>query len=785
MKNYPVFIAAGREFCTYEKHIPAPLFRKTYFFDKKPENAEITVSGLGFYRLFVNGKEITKGFLAPYISNSDDIVYFDKYDVTDILNEGKNVIGAILGNGMQNCPGGGVWDFHLAKFRSAPKLALRLTVDGEIHDTDDSWKCADSPIFFDDLRSGCFYDANKEIDNWCGIGFDDSAWKNAVFAEIPRGENRICEAEPIKIQREIKPVSITKNTLKYFKSDFDTRLSDSERTPLLNGIDYPTSDGDTGGYLYDFGVNSAGVYRLKIKGKKGQRVILQAIEFLNTDGTSQCRNFGVFYPTGYGQRDIYILKGDGEEEFIPSFTYHGCRYYHVSGITPEQATEDLLTYLEMNSDFADRGSFICSDDTINTLQEITIRSAKSNFYYFPTDCPHREKNGWTGDASYSAEYMLMNFAAERSFKEWQRNICKALDKNGALPGIVPTAGWGYHWGNGPAWDRIIVYLPYYTYIYRGDKEIIKESAHGILRYLDYLTNKVNENGLYEFGLGDWCPPGRSADSYLAPLELTDSIMVMSICEKAAYLFGEIGSTLQKRFAEEIYNQTRKNIRSQYINPVNMTVLGNCQTSQAMCIYYNVFDDGEKPDAFKRLLEFIEEKGGHCDCGYLGNRVIFHVLAMHGETELALNMITRPDYPSYTYPVLKFGSTTLWENYFDHEQASLNHHFFGDISNFFIKRIAGLEINPLRRNVNEFIIHPYFIERLDFAQAHYDMPAGRVEIRWERKDGNIEISLTAPENSKGKIILPKGYEFVSDNRNVSGTRMTLNGAKSGTYIAKNT
>ncbi|MBQ7957162.1 MAG: family 78 glycoside hydrolase catalytic domain [Clostridia bacterium] len=771
MTQYPKFIAAGRVPCSYEKHIPAPYLRKSYNLDKKSQKAEITVSGLGFYRLFVNGKEITKGYLAPYISNSDDIVYFDKYDVTDLLTEGENVIGAILGNGMQNCFGGGVWDFHIAKFRSAPKLALRLNIDGEIFDTDESWKCADSPIFFDDLRSGCFYDANKEIDGWCDKGFDDSSWKNAIFAEIPRGENRICEAEPIRVQREIKAVSIKENILKFQKNSCDTRLSDAEKTRLVNSVDYQTHFGDEEGYLYDFGVNTAGLFRLRIKGEKGQRVILQAIEYLNEDGTSQCDNVGSFYPTGYAQRDVYILKGDGEEEFIPSFTYHGCQYCFVTGITKEQATESLVTFLEMNSDFEDRGSFECSDKTINFLQEMAIRSAKSNFYYFPTDCPHREKNGWTGDASYSAEYMTMNFATEKSFREWERNICKALNYRGELPGVVPTAGWGYQWGNGPAWDRVIVYIPYYAYIYRGDKSLITESAHGILRYLDYLTTRRNENGLFEWGLGDWCPTGRGAGDYIVPLEMTDSIMVMSICEKAAYLFNEVGMSLQADFAKAIYNETRKNLREQYIDFSTMTAVGNCQSAQAMCIFYDVFENAEKPEAFRRLLEFIEEKDGHYDCGYLGNRVIFHVLAMHGETELALNMITRPDYPSYVYPVVKFGATALWENYFDYQQNSLNHHFFGDISNFFIKRIAGLEMNPLRRDVNEYYVHPYFAENLSFAKAHYDAVAGRVEVKWEKENEDIILTITAPENSKGKIILPKGYAFVSEKRNLDGTRVT--------------
>lgn len=771
MTEYPKFIAAGRVPCSYEKHIPAPYLRKTYNFDKKAEKAEITVSGLGFYRLFVNGKEITKGYLAPYISNSDDLVYFDKYDVTDLLSEGENVIGAILGNGMQNCFGGGVWDFHIAKFRSAPKLALRLNLDGEIFDTDESWKCAESPIFFDDLRSGCFYDANKEIDGWCNKGFDDSQWTNAIFAEIPRGECRICEAEPIRVQKEIKAVSIKENILKFQKNSCDERLSDAEKTRLVTSVDYQTHFGDEEGYLYDFGINTAGVFRLRIKGEKGQRVILQAIEYLNEDGTSQCDNVGSFYPTGYAQRDVYICKGEGEEEFIPSFTYHGCQYCFVTGVTKEQATDELVTFLEMNSDFEERGSFECSDKTINFLQEMAMRSAKSNFYYFPTDCPHREKNGWTGDASYSAEYMTMNFATEKSFAEWERNICKALNKRGELPGVVPTAGWGYQWGNGPAWDRVIVYVPYYTYIYRGDKEIIRESAHGILRYLDYLTTRRNENSLFEWGLGDWCPTGRGAGDYVSPLELTDSIMVMSICEKAAYLFGEVGMTLQQNFAKAIYDETRKNLREQYIDFSTMTAGGRCQTSQAMCIFYNVFEQAEKPEAIKRLLEFIEEKNGHYDCGYLGNRVIFHVLAQAGETELALNMITRPDYPSYVYPIVKFGATALWENYFDYQQNSLNHHFFGDISNFFIKRIAGLEINPLKRDVNEYHVHPYFVESLDFAKAHYDTVAGRVEVKWERDGEDIILYISAPETSKGKIILPKGYEFISEKRSLDRIHVT--------------
>ncbi len=772
MKPYPLFITAGKEMATYEKHVPAPFLRKKFSLKKSKKNYKTVVSGLGFYKLFVNGKEITKGFLAPYISNPDDMVYFDEYDITDLLNDGENVIGAILGNGMENCNGGAVWDFHIAKFRSAPKFALRIYEDDEILlDTDESWKCADSPIFFDDMRSGCFYDARNEIPHWADTDFDDSKWKNAIYAEIPRGECRICEAEPITVQQEIKPVKITKCILPYHKSNFDTRRSDAERELFLNNEpEHQTCKGDEEGYLFDFGVNTAGIWKLKVKGKKGQEIILQTVEYFAEDGNIQVNSFGCFYPTGYGQRDIYICKGEGEETFIPSFTYKGGRYCFVIGITEEQATESLLTYLELHSDFEERGGFECSDELTNKLQEITMRSAKSNFFYFPTDCPHREKNGWTGDAASSAEYMTMNFATEKSYTEWARNICKAVNDIGQLPGIVPTAGWGYHWGNGPAWDRIIVYLPYYTYIYRGDKRIAEESIHGIMRYLNYLTTKENENGLFAFGLGDWCPMNREAGDYVAPLELTDSVMVMSICEKASYLFGEMNMPLQKAFADGLYEKTRKNIREHLIDFNTMTAAGNCQTSQAICIFYNVFEKSEKKAAFEKLVKLIKEKDDHIDCGYLGCRVIFHVLAMNGEAELAYKMITRKDYPSFVYPIIKYGSTSLWEQYFDRENSSVNHHFFGDVSNFFIKRIAGLEINPLRRNENEYYVHPSFIETLDNAKAYYNAVAGKISVEWKREKDLIKIKIDAPENTKGTIYIPDGYEIKSENRGYNGLRI---------------
>lgn len=155
----------------------------------------------------------------------------------------------------------------------------------------------------------------------------------------------------------------------------------------------------------------------------------------------------------------------------------------------------------------ERGGFTCSDQTANRLQEMTRRSDLSNFFYFPNDCPHREKNGWAADAALSSEHMLLNLGVERCYREWLHNISRAMDANGALPGVIPTGGWGFFWGNGPAWDNVLFYLTYFTYRYRGDRTVITENAAAMMRYLHYIGTRIEEDGLIAFGLGDWCPVG--------------------------------------------------------------------------------------------------------------------------------------------------------------------------------------------------------------------------------------------------------------------------------------
>ncbi|MBQ9116306.1 MAG: family 78 glycoside hydrolase catalytic domain, partial [Clostridia bacterium] len=278
-KNY--FIKATEEYNTFEKNLPAYYFRRA-FNSETSVTVKVTVAVCGFYELFFNGERITRGFLSPYISNTDDLIYYDEYEIT--LRKGENVFGVLLGNGFQNNPGGYIWKFDEAAFRSAPMLALSVTREDEVllH-SGEGFRIAPSPIRSDDYRFGEYYDANYETDGWNRIGFDDSAWDTALPAVPPKGELRIADIAPIVKETEIEPVDII-----------------------------PCEDG---GYIYDFGISNAGVCSLCVSGEKGQKIELRHADSLK-DGDLNLAQ--IWFRRDQWERDsqivhrdTYICRGEG------------------------------------------------------------------------------------------------------------------------------------------------------------------------------------------------------------------------------------------------------------------------------------------------------------------------------------------------------------------------------------------------------------------------------------------------------------------------------------------
>ena len=294
--NFPQrFIHATARYSDIAAHVPAPYFRKTFHLDDEADTAQILICGLGFYRLFINGHDVTKGFLAPYISNPDDILYYDSYDIASLLRKGDNLIAVCLGNGFQNNPGGHIWAFDRAVFRASPQVAFAAEIRTKSGQTcqitsDETVRAADSPILFDDYRYGEYYDARREIPGWnTDPDFDDSSWSHATPAPNPRGECRICIADPIVVTCERQPVSVAE-------------LPD--------------------GFLYDFGINGAGVCRLRVEGSRGQEITLYHGEHL-IDGQLDRANISFPQKTAeekeYVQKSVYICSGEGIETHTPDF----------------------------------------------------------------------------------------------------------------------------------------------------------------------------------------------------------------------------------------------------------------------------------------------------------------------------------------------------------------------------------------------------------------------------------------------------------------------------------
>ncbi len=753
------YVSASTKYCELESWEPAPYIRKSFEVNFVPEKAELSVSTAGFYELFVNGKKITKGEMAPYINNPAQICYYDTYDVADLLVQGENVIGVILGNGFANqCID--AWDFSKAEFRAPLCVAMNLSVsDGENEffvETDESFKGHPSPVLFDMYRYGMHYDANREEEGWCSPGFDDSHWENVHCVEAPKGVKRLCETQPVKVQYEVKPVSIEKQEDFYYLHRSTAEDSEPMKDTYVKE-----------GWLYDFGASHSGVCRLKIKGEKGQKIILRHCEALRCGKF----NFNSIYTfkedySNYMhlfQTDSYILKGGEEEIFTPSFTYHGFRYVLVEGITGEQATEDLLTFVVMNSDIIKRGQFSCSDETLNKLYGMGINAIQSNFFYFPTDCPHREKNGWTGDVSVSSKHILQNFDCSESFKAWMENIRLTQLESGMLPAIVPTTGWGYQWGNGPTWDAVIVNLPYYALKYDGRIDLFEENADMIYKYLVYIAGRRDERGLVNCGLGDWSQPNPESVR-LESLDLTESCMVLDMAEKSSLMFERIGRIKESKYTRALAEEMRSAIRGNLVDPETMTVKGNCQTVQALALAMGIFDEEEYPKAYARLIEMIEEKDRHSYCGMLGVRYLFHVLFANGDGSLAYEMITKETEPSYA-SMIKRGGTALFESLCANGvQESQNHHFLGDILNLFVTRMAGLVINPYMDDKDEILVAPYVIDELDYAEASFASDKGEIRASWKKESDKVYIEVFVPEGVHGTVVWQDEEYALSEGMN---------------------
>lgn len=708
-------------------HKPAPYFRKEFEVKKPVAAARAYIAVGGLYELSINGERIGDHRLDPLYTRFDRRNLYVTYDVTRQLRRGANAVGVLLGNGWYNHQSGAVWNFHNAPWRNRPTFCLDLHItyeDGtqEVVCTDLDWKCAEGPLRFNSIYTSEHYDARLEQKGWDMPGFDDSAWGGVGYRSAPSPCVSAQQAVPIRQTAEYRAVALR-------------RLD--ERT-----------------YLYDFGQNMAGVTRLRIAGPEGMQLRLIHSERLGKDGHADLSNIDVYFrpfdPEDLFQTDVVTL-GKDSLEFMARFNYKGFRYVEVVADRPVELTEENLVAIFQHSDVRPVGSLRSSEPLIERLWRASNMSYLSNLMGYPTDCPQREKNGWTGDGHLAIETALYNFDAITVYEKWMADHRDEQQPNGVLPDIIPTGGWGYGTANGLDWTSTIALIPWNLYLFYGDTKPLEDCYENIKRYVDYVDRR-SPSGLTSWGRGDWVPV-RSQSS----LELTSSVYFFvdaTILARAAALFGH---TADQQHYEALARKIRTAINDKYLDRETGLYASGTQTELSVPLFWGVVPDDMTAKVADNLARRVAEADYHLDVGVLGAKAILNALSRNGHARTAYRVAVQDTYPSWGWWIVN-GATTLLENWNLEATRDIsdNHMMFGEIGGWFFKGLGGILPDPEAPGFKHIRLEPNFVGPESFEAVH-ESPYGRIVSRWERKGRNIVYHVEIPANTSATLRLPEGIE----------------------------
>jgi alpha-L-rhamnosidase len=734
------------------RYFPSPHFRKEFLVSKPVKSARIYVTSHGYYELQLNGKKVGDQIFTPGWTSYLKRLQYQVYDVTSMLPQGANAIGAVLGDGWYR--GTLAWGNNWAIYgkRLGLLMQMKITYSDGTEDlilTDESWKgCIDGAILMNDIYNGETYDASKKLTGWSLPAYNDKKWSNVRTGNYPLSNIIASEGNPVRKIQEIKPVKIF-------------------RTPK-------------GSLVADMGQNMVGWIRLKVKGPKGTVVTLRHAEVLD--------KYGEFYTENYRVAKTmltYILSGDGEETYEPKFTFMGFRYVEFTGF-PGELTPDNLTGVVVHSDMVLTGKYESSSPLLNQLQHNIQWGQKGNFVDVPTDCPQRdERLGWTGDAQAFSRTAAFNYNVSPFFTKWLKDVAADQKQDGAVPDVIPdvlnkqdaktaapSAGWG----------DVAVIVPWTMYQVYGDKELLANQYPSMKAWVEYIRQKAGDTYIWKGGskYGDWLfyhppvnnhpePDGHTEHDFIATAYYAYSA---SLLAKAAK---ELGKTEDEKYYTDIFNKIKKVFDYEYVTPSGR-IGTNSQTSYILPLMFGLLPEDMRQKAAGYLVADIKSRGNHLSTGFLGTIYLCHVLTDNGYTDVAYDLLMQEDYPSWLYPV-KMGATTIWERwdgqktdstFQDAGMNSFNHYAYGAIGDWMYRVSAGIEtMSPGYRHL---LIQPHPTAKLEYSRASFESQYGTVASGWERKDGKITIKVQVPVNSKATLLLPaKRPELITE----SGKPLSMN------------
>ncbi|WP_433185987.1 family 78 glycoside hydrolase catalytic domain [Actinoallomurus sp. CA-150999] len=710
---------------------PCPLLRREFTASAVPVRARLYVSARGLYELRVNGERAGDAELAPGWTDYRHRIQYQAYDVTAFVREGANAVAATLADGW--------WSGYVgfdprragAHYGTFPQLIAQLHLDypdgsTEVVGTDETWRAAQGALRYADLLMGECHDARQAVDGWDGPGFDDGAWSAARVADTDTSLLVASVDEPVRALGELVPTEIRR-------------------------VGPET-------HLVDFGQNFAGRVRLTVRGlAPGGRVVLRHAEALDEDGAPYVANLRTAAAT-----DVLIGRGDDTVVFEPRFTYHGFRYAEVTGL-PELDAADV-TGVVLHSDTPWVGAFDCSDPGVRRLHHNITWGQRSNFVSVPTDCPQRdERLGWMADAQVFLPTACLNADVAAFFAKWTQDVLDAQSPDGGFPNVAPRLA-GVADEGAPGWADAGVLIPWHLYRVYGDERFLARNLDAMAAWVD-LIHRHNPDLIWRTKVGphfaDWLSLGRPtsrevvATAYFAhSIELT-ARAARVLGDGRADRYAALAADVRRAFIEEFVSADGR-------------IEGDTQTAYLLALAFELLPEELADPAGKRLAALVEESGPRLSTGFLGVGLVAPVLDGLDRPDLVHALLRRTEQPSWLYP-LRHGATTIWERwdgYTDEDgfQApamnSFNHYALGSVGEWLYRGLAGLDQAPDSVAYGDLVIRPRPFTppgvpgaEPSWAEAAYESPRGRIQVRWEHADGRFLLDLTVPPGATATVHLP--------------------------------
>jgi alpha-L-rhamnosidase len=731
---------------TPEKESPVPMtFRHTFPASDKPvRRAWVNATALGIYELMLNGRKVGEDYFAPGFTSYDHYLQYQTYDVTDQLGSSNTII-AVVGGGWAV----GSFTYHRKNKISADRQAFLCELHIEYEDgthtvisTDDTWQVTlDGPYRFAEWYDGETYDATVDL--------EAVRWKRASITRPRKSPALLAQyGDPVRVQQVMNPVSWTRAA--------------------------------SGELIYDFGQNFAGVICAKITGKRGQRIVFRHAEVL-VDGELFVKSLRTAKATA-----TYICK-DGEQFYSPRLTYMGFRYVGVSGIEPEDL--ELAAYV-LHSDFAEIGSFTCSNEWINKLNSNIRWSGRSNFVDIPTDCPQRdERQGWTGDIAVFAQTACYNFDLSRFLDKWLKDMRAEQGRGGGIPMVVPRGGDTWPVMATSAWGDSCVLVPWAEYLARGNKQLLEQQYPTIKKFLkaakwwaSFLS--VTPNGRYiwrfPFHFGDWCAPGENIRQWLKKGKWVGTAYFANSCGLAARIADVLGYEEDARYYRRLRERIVKAYRKVFTDGKGR-LKQEFQTGYVLPLYFGMTEGEERERMADHLARLVREADYHLTTGFTGTPYLLFALSDHGHVDIAYRLLLQDSCPSWLYEV-KAGGTTIWErwdalrpdgtvnisdltgNKSEEESGggmvSFNHYAYGAVGDWLYRRIAGIE--PTSGGYRTFRIAPLLGGDLTSARGSIQTPYGQIVSDWQIADNQFTICIHVPVSTVCTLVMPDGEERILES-----------------------